>query len=92
MSDRDDIRRLAQILDKFMVGMLNNLTGIISTQPGSLHVQALDELHGNLSPNPTRPHRENCTIVIPVCYSTRQHGGITPFVTSGYSRFVSPEA
>ena len=45
MTDRDDIRRLAQILDKFMVGMLNSLTGVISTQPDSLHVQALDELH-----------------------------------------------
>ena len=45
MSDRDDIRLLAQILDKFMVGMLNSLTGVISTQPDSLHVQALDELH-----------------------------------------------
>jgi len=45
VSDRDDIRRLAQILDRFMVGMLNSLTGVISTQPGSLHVQALDELH-----------------------------------------------
>ena len=40
-----DIRRLAQILDKFMVGILNSLTGVISTQTGSLHVQALDELH-----------------------------------------------
>src|SRR5690606_5989432 len=42
VSDRDDIRRLAQILDRFMVGMLNSLTGVISTQPGSLHVQALE--------------------------------------------------
>ena len=49
MSDRDDIRRLAQILDKFMVGMLNSLTGVISTQPDSLHVQALDELHAFLA-------------------------------------------
>jgi hypothetical protein len=59
VSDRDDIRRLAQILDKFMVGMLNSLTGVISTQPDSLHVQALDELHAFLAeaeaPNERQP-------------------------------------
>ena len=43
MSDRDDIRRLAQILDRFMVEMLNSLT-----QPDSLHLQALDQLHDEL--------------------------------------------